>query len=187
VTPRSAFEAAFRYDSDVQPYGKTVSQVIADGTKRVQAEDRATIAATDAAAKSAAAAELAKSELAKDIEIRPSAFSIKRGVMMVGSTAMDAPYDDIDVLEFKVWNHGRKVIESFAADAVLSNQGGDEVFQGVLSAEEPIVPGTSITVHIDHKPFGLEGQRARATTIGKLIVRYRVTRIQYADGSEAST
>lgn len=173
---KRAFAAAF--ESSLQPYGKTVVQVISDERKR---EDQL----AKAAAAAARAAALVVDELKRDVDIRPVSLYVKRGRNGIMGQTFDAPYEDIDILAFSVTNRGKKTITSFRSTASLTNHGGDEIFNGEISSGETLAPQASATIRIDHKPLGFEGDRARATSSEELLLSYDVTHIWYEDGSEA--
>jgi hypothetical protein len=170
---KSAFLSASSYEKSIQPYGKTVGQVIEES----RAKDIAYKKASEEKA-------LVKKELTDDIEIRPYSLVVKKGRSEI-IPSMDEPWNDIDEIEFSIINKGPKTIKSFIANATLTNEGGDEIFSGQLSSADILAPGHRTIIHIDHKPIIYEGDHARATTIEKTIVHYSTTHIWYSDGSEA--
>ena len=156
------------WSNGYQAYGKTVQHIIED-QKQYEKEQEA----------------IAHS-LNNDIVIYPLSVTVKKGKNIIGSSVFDAPYEDIDELSFLIRNNGKKSIQSFDADATLSNKGNGIIFTGGVSDAEIIYPGKSIVVYIENKPNSLydEGENARNTPVSQTIVSYKVTQITYTDGTK---
>jgi hypothetical protein len=186
---KAAFERAFTdYNvGSVEPYGKTVSAVMATARAKVDEIDRRN--ASEAAARASKAAIRAKETLAleNDLEIRPARYVLHRGSHTYGTVTVDAPSEDVSDIDFTITNRGAKTIRSFSASATLTNKGGEEIYAGTLADEVFLRPGAARNIQISHTPSVLDDDAARNVRPDEVVVKYTVTKIWYADGSTAQT
>jgi hypothetical protein len=91
---KRAFLSASGYEKNIQPYGKTIGQVIKESKAKDLADQQAAEEQTNA-----------KRELANDIVIRPYSLTVKKGRSDI-VPSMDDPWKDIDEIEFSVVNKG---------------------------------------------------------------------------------
>jgi hypothetical protein len=162
-----------------QPYGKTVSAILADAQRDDAADRRA----------AAAAAEQTR-ELNNDLKIYPTSISIVKGGEDFGSYHVDNPHEDKDTFTFLIQNNGSKSIDSFSADATLTNEGGEVLYTGSLNDATILAPGAQEKLIITTTPTDFSAlpnpELVRQANIDNAVVHYTVQRIEYSDGSRVS-
>lgn len=180
------------FDSEVgrdgyQPFGKTVATILTDAEKD-EAADRAAAAAAAEHAQALAAANADRTRaLDNDLKIYPEGISVVKGGHDYGSMHIDAPFDDKDTFVFLVRNDGSKPISSFSADATLTNQGGETLFDGYLNDARSLGPGAEERLTVTTTPMDFSavphGELVRQANVDSAVVHYTVQRIEYGDGS----
>jgi hypothetical protein len=162
-----------------QPYGKTVRTILSDA-KRDEAKDQA---------EAAAAAEQTRA-LNKDLTIYPASISVTRGGSDFGSIHVDNLLDDKDTFAFLIQNNGSKTIASFSADATLTNQGDEVLYDGTLNDATAIAPGSEEKLVITTTPMDFAAvphqELVRHANISSVVVHYTVQKIQYSNGTSIS-
>lgn len=164
------------------PYGKTVAQIIGDEQKAHDEDIAAEVVREQAAADK-------ERRLKGDVALSLVSISVKRGSNDYGGAHVyDAPYEDMDTLAFVAQNRSDRAVKAFAADVEVTTKGGGQIFRGEVSAVDPLGRGLSSTIRVAHKPtlYPDEVTNARNTPTDQAIIRYSMTHIWYADGSELS-
>jgi len=173
-----------------QPYGKTVATILADAQKDEAADQRAAAAAAEQARAVAVAAADRTRALDSSLKIYPDAISVVKGGHDFGSMHVDAPYEDKDTFVFLIRNDGLKLIKSFLADATLTNQGGEVLYDGSLNDATPLTPGGEEKLTISTTPTDFASlphpELVRQANISAAIVHYTVQTIEYSDGTTIS-
>lgn len=159
-----------------QPYGKTVSTILEDA-QRDEASDRAAAAAV---------AERTRA-LDNDLKIYPSSISVVKGGNDIGSSHFDDPLKDEDTFIFLVRNSGSREISGFSADATLTNEGGEVLYDGRLNDATILAPAGEEKLTITTTPMDFTAlphpDLVRQASINEAVVHYTVQKIEYSDGS----